>query len=113
MYVLCYPLMFTCLLKVLRRRRNLCLLNGVLENDVLAGKLLVHTSESVELVLGGVALLRIKVHLEHLGSVHAVAGPLANDLGGVHEVVQQSGVDRSEGPAAGTGKGLARGARLQ
>ena len=41
----------------------------------------------------------------NLGAVEPVAGALANDLGGVHEVVEDGLVHGREGPAAGAGVG--------
>ena len=83
--------------------------NGELEGDLLSGELLVHTRESVQLVLGGVAVLGVKVHLEEAGPIQPEALTLADNLRGVAQILQQVRVHRGQGAAARAGAGEAGG----
>ena len=69
-------------------RRLSCRLDGELKHDVLARELLVDSSEGLKLMLCGVPLLGVKEDLEDLGAVSSVPDSLADDLGGVDEVVE-------------------------
>lgn len=65
---------------------HLVLLGGELKDDVLSGQLLVHSGKRLELVLCGVALLRVKVDLEDLskesGGASAIEGQKLCKTGG-------------------------------
>lgn len=88
--------------------------------DVLAGQRAVDGREGVELVLEQVGVLGVKVasaasatrmqmhqvidhsHADQLGAVSRNTGPLADDLGREHEVLEDLLVNGGEGAGAGT-----------
>ena len=80
---------------------NLRVDNGELEDDVLVGEGVVHGGEGIELSLGVDHVLLIQIHLQQLSSVSAVAGALAHDLGGVHNILQNALLHGGEGAGAG------------
>mmetsp|Transcript_13430 Transcript_13430/g.34249 ORF Transcript_13430/g.34249 Transcript_13430/m.34249 type:complete len:207 (-) Transcript_13430:78-698(-) len=80
---------------------SLLLHSGVQEGDVLPCQLAVDSGEGLQLVLALVLVLTVKVALEELGAVDAHTQALANDLVGVHDVLQDGVVHSCEGAAAG------------
>ncbi len=67
----------------------------------LIGELAVDGSEGLELVVNFLSVLRVEEDLQQLALVSADAGALSNNLGGVNEIVENGGVDSSQGAAAG------------
>ena len=92
MYLLISSLAAFCLL---RHRK--------LENNILAGQLLVNGGKRLELGLDVDLVLGVKVHLQGLASVHLASGALADNLRGVHEVLEDSLLHGGERARAGAG----------
>mmetsp|Transcript_30056 Transcript_30056/g.55867 ORF Transcript_30056/g.55867 Transcript_30056/m.55867 type:complete len:309 (+) Transcript_30056:79-1005(+) len=88
--------------------------DGELERNLLGAQHLVHRGERVELGLNVHLLLGVKVDLEELAAVGADAGALANNLGGVHEVLEDGlmNVLESAGTRANAVELLVAGVRL-
>lgn len=105
-------------------------LDGELEDDVLVGDVLVDFAEGVQLGLNVHKILRVKEDLQGLGAINLVSDSLADDLGGVDDVLRMNSesklelkliklkqhmylkdslVDGGEGSRAGAGTGLAGG----
>eukprot|EP00964_Phaeocystis_antarctica_P004122 scaffold2214_cov49-Phaeocystis_antarctica.AAC.3 len=99
-------------LHVVRAKGLVGLLDRELKLDLLAGQPLVDGGEGVDLVLDVGRLLRVQVYLDDLGAVQAVARVLADDLSGVHQVLQDRlvhGGERSATRPLLLGLPLARG----
>jgi len=71
-----------------------------LEDNVLAGQVLVHAGECVQTIAVGLVFV-VEVHFEELGAVLADACALANNLRGEDQVVEDGLVDGRQGAAAG------------
>ena len=63
-------------------------LDRELEDNVLVGQSLVHLRESVELGLDVDQILGVKEDLEDLGAVNSISDALADNLGGVDNVLE-------------------------
>jgi hypothetical protein len=64
------------------------------------GQLSEDGGEGVSLLINFLHVLGVEVHFEHSGSINLDAGSLADDLGGEHEVLEDSIVDSGQGSAS-------------
>jgi hypothetical protein len=79
---------------------NLWVDDGKFEYHVLAGQRTIHLGEGIKLGLDVHDVLGVEVHLEGLGAVSLVSDALADDLGGVDDVLQDGVLDGGEGACA-------------
>lgn len=75
-------------------------MDGKVKGDALAGELGVDAGQDIELALNGLLVLGVEEDLEGAGAV-LDADALADNLGGVDQVLQPVLVDGGEGAAAG------------
>lgn len=66
---------------------HLRVLDRELENDVLVCQRLVDLGECIQLGLNVNQVLRVKEDLQHLGTVHLISDALADNLGGVDNIL--------------------------
>lgn len=77
-----------------------------LENNLLAGKLVVDSLERLELVVNDSRVLVVEDDLLELGATNLVSNALANNLGGENKVLKHSVVDSSKSSRDGSLLGL-------
>jgi len=75
---------------------------GELKDNVLASELAVDLAEGIDLVVNTSTLLGIKEDLDNLMAILLRAYTLADDLGGVDKVTEDSVMDGGESSVAGT-----------
>ena len=72
-------------------------IDGELEDHILGSQGSVHLGEGVQLSLDVLLHIRRQLHLHLLGTIHPVSSSSANDLRGVHNVLQDGILDVSQG----------------
>ena len=75
---------------------------GELEDDVLASELTIDLAEGIDLVVNTSTLLGIKENLDNLVAILLRTHTLADDLGGIDKVTEDSVMDGGESSAART-----------
>lgn len=76
--------------------------SGDLENNLLAGKLVVNSLERLELVVNDSRVLVVEDNLLELGTTDLVSDALANNLGGENKVLKDTVVDSSKSSGNGS-----------
>lgn len=77
---------------------RLGVLNGELEHNVLVRQGLVHLGECVQLGLNVHQVLGVQEDLQDLGAINLISNSLANNLGGVNNVLEDRLVHGGQGP---------------